>query len=270
MIKKILLILFLILFAVPCVFAYSHEGEDGIKVINNKPGIYVIKIDTKKFGAKIKPLADWNTPNSVYEHGDYKLVLNGGFFDRITQAPVSYVVIDGELKQSPFDNQPLIQSLTEEGRLDAVLSRAELRIYQNKCGKFFFDIVKHTDGVPKDCQIIHSLQAGPLLKPTYNLQEEGFVTLDEDGNVLRESVHVTKRRERTILGLKGNDLYIIIFSKTAKATMNEAHDFCQKLRLKKAMALDGGGSTSVIYKDLKIFSEGDCGREIKSFLVIEN
>lgn len=270
MIKKFLLVLFLILFAAPCVFAFSFEGEDGIKVINDKPGIYVIKVNTKQFGPKIKPLADWGTVNSIYTRGCYKLVLNGGFFDRNTQAPVSYVVIDKELKQSPLDNEPMINSLKQEGRFDAVLSRSELRIYQDKKGKLLFDITKHTDPVPEGYEIKHSLQAGPMLKPTYNLQEEGFMTLNKEERVLKESADVTKRRERTIIGLRGENLYIVVFSKTAKATMNEANEFCGKLSLKKAMALDGGGSTAVIYKDLNIFSEGINGREVKSFLVIEN
>jgi hypothetical protein len=76
MMKKLLLTLFLILFAVSTAFAYDFKGEDGIEVINKTPGIYVIKINTKKFGSKIQPLVDWGSASSIYAPGSNKLVLN--------------------------------------------------------------------------------------------------------------------------------------------------------------------------------------------------
>ena len=44
----------------------------------------------------------------------------------------------------------------------------------------------------------------------------------------------------------------------------------EKLGLSKAMAMDGGASTSVNYKNIEIFSSNNNERKVKSFLVIEN
>ena len=41
------------------------------------------------------------------------------------------------------------------------------------------------------------------------------------------------------------------------------------MKLDKAMALDGGASTSINYKDIEIYSNTGLQRRVKSFLVVE-
>ena len=52
-------------------------------------------------------------------------------------------------------------------------------------------------------------------------------------------------------------------------TVNEIKDFCKKMKLDKAMALDGGASTSINYKDVEIYSNTGLQRRVKSFIVVE-
>ena len=62
---------------------------------------------------------------------------------------------------------------------------------------------------------------------------------------------------------------IIIFSNFAPVTLNEAAKKLEKYRFDKIMALDGGPSTSLNYKDNEIFSSGNEQRKVKSFLIIQ-
>ena len=116
--------------------------------------------------------------------------------------------------------------------------------------------------------IKHSIQGGPLVYPVMNLEKESFVIM-EDNKVKFQAADVLKRRERTVLALKNEILYFIIFTNKNKVSVTEIRDFCRKMKFDKAMALDGGASTSVNYKDVEIFSSFGSQRRVKSFLVVE-
>lgn len=266
--KKYILIILLIAFLPLCAFAF---GGDDVQVLQNSKGIVILKLDGKKVSTKLKPHIEYTTANDLYNTGNFKLVVNGGFFDMKNQNPVSYVVIDKVTVETPYDNEPMIQDLSKKGRLEAVLNRSEFRILENKRGKISYDITPHSSDTPKNKTIKHSIQGGPLIYPTLEWEKESFVIFDNDTKrVIFETCDVTKRRERTMLGLKGDNIYIILFTKKHKIALNEAYDYCKKhLKLNKIMALDGGGSTSLYYKDIKVFSEGTNGRKVKSFLVLE-
>ena len=110
-----------------------------------------------------------------------------------------------------------------------------------------------------------------MILPKLEWEKESFISYNKEGKVIFESCDVSKRRPRTLLGLKGSDIYLIIFTTKKQVSLNEAYDFCmEKIKLNKIMALDGGGSTAINYGDIKIFSEGTNGRKVKSFLVIED
>ena len=144
-----------------------------------------------------------------------------------------------------------------------------MRILENKRGKLKFDIAFHNDPVKKGYKIKHSLQAGPIMLPTMDLVQEGFVKYEE-GMVKFQSADVLKRRERTAIGLKGKYLYIILFTKEHKADINELKNYIQKeLKIKRALAFDGGLSTAFNYKNLSVGSVGKYQRRVKSFLIIE-
>lgn len=267
--KFTLFILFLVFTFVQ--FMPLAQAKDKVKVINDTPGVWVFKINTKKYGNKIKPFVTkrLETTTKVYEDNCFDLVVNGGFFDLRSGASVSYVTIDNELKSDVEENTRLVKNLKNQDRLDKVLSRTEFRILENKKHKLKFDIARHTDKTPKGYAIKHALQAGPMLYPSMDLVEEGFVVYDKDV-VKHQSVDILKRRERTALGLKGKYLYIVLFTKDYKVDANEMRDYLkEELKIKKAMALDGGWSTSLNYKNISIGSLGRGQRKVKSFIVIE-
>ena len=56
----------------------------------------------------------------------------------------------------------------------------------------------------------------------------------------------------------------------SKEYRNELRDFMvNELKVDKAMALDGGLSTAINYKNISIGSLGKYQRKVKSFLVVE-
>ncbi len=267
--KKIFNLFLLFLFCIFSIFpAYSAEK---IKINNDEAGVWVFKIDTKKYGSKIKPFVTekLTTPQKVYEDNCFDLVVNGGFYDVKNTKSVSYVIIDGVIVADPNLHTDLIESLKKEERLDKVLSRTELRILENKRHKLKFDIAHHTDPIKKGWNIKHSLQAGPMIYPSMDLVNEGFV-IYEDGMVKSQSADILKRRERTAVALKGKYLYIVIFTKDHKVDAKELKDFIENnLKADKAMAFDGGISTAINCKGVSIGSIGKHQRKVKSFLIIE-
>lgn len=268
--RKIILFLCLVLFSTQVVSA-----KEAIKAVHKTSGIYIFKIDTKKLGNKIKPLAvdELTTAKTVFDSGKYQFVLNGGYFDMKSGAEISYVVVDGKEIQNPFNNQNLINNLGRTNRLRQVLGRGEFRILENSIGQPKFEIASHFAPIKKGHELKHSLQAGPKIAPSMDLEGESFVQYDDKGRVTFDSITATKRRPRTILALKGHMLYAIVFTDSNKKTLNELEAYCKKKRFKQALALDGGGSTSAYFKNYEIYSEGskeNQGRRVKSFLVIEN
>ena len=165
--------------------------------------------------------------------------------------------------------------MDKQGRVEKVINRTEFRVLESAYGNnLSFDITEHFQDPEKNTEILHSIQAGPMLLPSLRLEEESFIKYKER-KLIDLAADVTKRRERTVVGLKngilGNDyLYIIIFTSSHKVTMLEARDYCKALHLSKAMGMDGGASTSINYKDIEIYSSYDNTRKVKSFLVIEN
>ena len=264
--NKIILLVLVIIFTFCPVLA-----KDKIEVINDTLGVYVFKINTNKYGSKIKPFMSnkLTTPQKIYDDNCYDLVVNGGFFDVKTGKSVSYVTIDNKLVSNVEENIELMKDLKKQNRYEEVLSRAELRILENKRHKLKFDIVLHNAPAKKGYTIKHALQAGPMITPDMDLVNEGFVIKD-DGIVKYQSADILKRRERTAVGLKGKYLYIVIFTKDNKVDAHEMKDYMENtLKLKKAMAFDGGISTALNYKNINIGSLGKYQRRVKSFLVVE-
>ena len=100
--KKILALILLMFLCLP-VFA-----KEKIELNKDTFGVYVFKIDTNKYGDKIKPYMapTLTTPKKLYEDKCYDLVVNGGFFDVRNGKTVSYVTIDGKTmpeKEYPFE-----------------------------------------------------------------------------------------------------------------------------------------------------------------------
>ena len=77
---------------------------------------------------------------------------------------------------------------------------------------------------------------------------------------------------RTVIGLKNSEeVHILIFTDDHPMDLYEVHDYVKNLGLDRAMAFDGGSSTSMNYLDKYevVSTKGDGGaRSLKSFMLV--
>ena len=108
-----------------------------------------------------------------------------------------------------------------------------------------------------------------MIYPQLRLEEEFFV-VKKDGVVIRESCSVLHKTSRTIIGLKDGVAHILIITDKHPMDLYEVRDYVKSLGWDRAMAFDGGSSTSMNYLNkYNITSIGDgAGRSLKSFMVI--
>lgn len=273
MLKRILfVILSLFLFSGFFSFeAVAGEKKQPYEIINDSEGIYVIRVNSDKAKKKLVPyVVDELTVNSdIYEKTGAKFVVNAGFFDPKNSKTVSYVIIDGNVVLNPMNNDKLVQNKALNPFLGKILNRSEFRIIKNKKGEIYFDIAPHHDGLENGDVLKHSIQAGPMLVPSLRLEEEFFV-LTENGKVITESASALHKHPRTAIGIKNNEPYIFIVTDKAPMTLKELSELAKKYEMDKAMAFDGGGSTSFDSNDLHIISDkDDTARKLKSFLILK-
>lgn len=240
-------------------------------------GLYVFRIPFEG-EYKVKPFVSekliYNT--DVFKKTKAELVINAGYFDPKNGGTSSYVVQDKKMVLDPKTNNNLTQNTALKPYMKKILNRTEFRILDCK-GKTKYDIAAHNAKTPYKCELMHSIQAGPLLYPDLRMEEEYFVAT-EGTKVTRDSITALKKCARTAIGIKDNDLYIIIATTKHPLTLPELSEICKDLCLDKAMNFDGGGSTSLDYKgtdnpkykNLHVISDKDkSARKLKSFLIIE-
>lgn len=265
--KKLLLVL-LILFLQTPTFAQD------IKVSENN-GIYHIILSGNKIKKKIEFVQSDKliTNKCIHDKYNSRLTINTGFFDLKNQKTISYIVNDKKVIADPTENPSLMNSKELQPYLDKILNRSELRIL--KCGrKYKYDIAQHNDPICKSCTLIALAQGGPQLLPVsdiYQTLENEFFIVKKDNKVVRQSASVLFRASRTVVGIKDNNLHILIFSNDARKTIPEVAIICRNLGFEKAMAFDGGSSTSLDYENIHVIStqySGDTGRRLKSFMII--
>ncbi len=264
--KIILCLLVMILFSAQV----SLAGEISIDKDN---GIYHIILKGEKIKKRIKFVAseDLITNREAHIKGNATLTVNAGFFDPKNGKTISYIVTDRITAADPMFNMALQANPFFRRNMTTILNRTEFRVMQ--CGnKFQYDIVSHKSNVPFGCALVTSAQGGPLILPELHLEEEGFIVRDAEGKVIRESASVLHKTSRTIIGLKGLDeCHILIITDENPMDMYEVQKLCKDLKLDRAMAFDGGSSTSLNYKrNLEVVSTvGDgAGRMLKSFMLV--
>lgn len=263
---KLLVILILCVVSTNCVYA------NDIKIDNNN-GIYHIVLKGEKVKKRIKFIANETliTNKEAHEKSGATLTVNAGFFDPQNSKTISYIVTDKITSADPRFNSRLLGNAYFRKNMNKILNRSEFRIMQ--CGnKFKYAITEHNAEIPFGCTLETSAQGGPLILPKLQLEEEGFIAKDLDGNVTRESASVLHKTSRTIIGLKGNDeCHILIITDKNPMDMYEVQNLCKELGLDRAMGFDGGSSTSMNYKkEIDVVSiKGDgAGRMLKSFMIV--
>ncbi len=263
MMKKILVLFCLFVYSGLSVFArgITYDFKDGIYHIIIPPTEKIEFVSTEKL----------TTNADVHKNIGAVLTVNAGFFDPKNQKTISFVYNDGLLLESPIENENLVFNETIMDNWDKVGNRTEFRITVHD-GKTIYDIAPHNE--PYKGKLIASAQAGPMLLPDLRLEEEFFIVKNNEGKVTRESASVLHKCARTLIGIKGQDIHIFIVTTAHPMTIFEARDLCASFGLDKAMAFDGGSSTSVDFKnELHVTSVGtktdDTGRKLKSFLIVK-
>lgn len=258
--------------------AYTCPSTKNDVEIKNYNGIYVFKIPQehiKNISPHITKFLTYN--KSVFDETGAEIVVNGGYFDPKNKSTTSYVIIDKKIVLDPNTNQSLMNNQALKPHLDAIMDRTEFRVLDCK-GKQKYDIRKHSEppfGLKKtSCKIVHAIQAGPEIYPVLRLEDEYFVEY-KDGKLVRDSISSMKKCARTAIGIKDNDVYLIIATTAHTMTLPQLAQFCKELKLTKAMNFDGGGSTSIDFRGnsthqpISIISDKDkSARKLKSFLVI--
>lgn len=264
--KQILLVIFsLILFATP-----TFANDISIK---NENGIYHIVLKGESVKKKIKFVAseDLMTNREAHIKSKATLTVNAGYFDPKNGKTISYVITDRVTSADPMFNSALLSNPFFRKNMAKIVNRSEFRVMQ--CGnKFEYAIVGHKSEIPFGCVLQTSAQGGPLILPELKMEEEGFIVKDDEGNVIRESASVLHKTSRTIIGLKGTEeCHILIITDDNPMDLYEVQKLCNELKLDRAMAFDGGSSTSMNYKNkyevISIKGDG-AGRMLKSFMLV--
>lgn len=233
-------------------------------------GVHMVKINNAA-DYEFLPVVteELTTAKDLYESDSTARVLvNAGFFDPNNGKTISYVIKDGEVILNPLENEALMQNEDLKPYMDRILNRGEFRVLDCS-GKQRFDIAYHNDTLSEGCKLVHSIQAGPMLDERMDLEKEYFV-LKEGENVIRDSISATKKVARTAIGLKSNDVYLFIVTDKNPMTIEELSAFMKKKGMEKALAFDGGSSTSFENGKISVTSVGDnLGRKVKSFLLIK-
>ena len=239
--------------------------------INYDNGVYHIILQGKGMPKKISFVSSDTliTNKEAHRSSQAKLTINAGFFDPVNQKTISYIVSDNITKEDPHFNENLISNPKYRKNLDKIFNRTEFRVLEcSNDKKYRYEIVPHNSEIDFGCIVKTSAQGGPLILPQLRLEEEFFIT-KKNGQITRESCSVLHKTARTIIGLKNDDVHILIITDNNPMDLYEVQEYCKKLGLEKAMAFDGGSSTSLNYKnEIEVVStKGDgAGRQLKSFM----
>lgn len=262
-----------ILFLILCLFISSVPSFAGID-ISLDDGIYHIVLTGEKIKKKIKFISSESliTNKEAHQRSKAKLTVNAGYFDPKTEESMSYIVSDRNTAEDPILKKSLLTNPLLMRNLDKIINRTEFRVVECSDGKRHYEIVPHKSSVDFGCNIITSAQGGPLIYPQLRLEEEFFIVKNSDGEIIRESCSVLHKTSRTIIGLKDGVAHILIITDEHPMDLYEVQSYVKKLGWDRAMAFDGGSSTSMNYlKEYNITSTiGDgAGRSLKSFMIVE-
>jgi hypothetical protein len=202
-------------------------------------------------------------------------VLNAGFFDPQNQKSTSFITLNGELVADPRQNERLMENPNLSPYLDRILNRTELRRY--RCTQLErFDLARHLDPVPANCEMVDAIGGGPQLLPELTLEQEAFFDASAD----RDPLGSRQRNARTAIGLTrdGKMIWVMVAQKSdapaSGMSLVELADYLKDLGVEKAMNLDGGSSSSLYWGGKAFYGKGDgqggrVRRSVKSVLMLQ-
>lgn len=290
--KLILVVLFAGIFVSLGLAVYSQICmPKDIEFNTYKNGVYVVNIDSDYFAknSDIYISKTLETVEDAAQKNKAKIAINAGFFDPNNQKTTSYILKNNEILENPQNNERLIQSEELKPYLETIFNRAEFRVLSCPVDKVLqsgditrFEIANHNDPLPpqKTYSLVYSIQAGPELVPNFDLEDEFFV-LKKEGKVVRESASALQKVARSAIGIKKDRILLVAISNQCTMTLEELADFMKSLGVEKAMAFDGGSSTS-LYLDYNLLgfetdkekfilnsAKDNAARRVKSVLFVK-
>lgn len=261
----------LILLIVLCSAFYNPEQK--VTITFYQEGIYLISLNTRLCSNFIKTYVsqELETVNNIAKKTQSQIVINAGFFDPQNKQTISYINENGKNIANPETNANLMLNPNIQNYLPLILNRSEFRVLKCTTGEKF-DITQHNNPIDENCTLKYAIQGGPELLPDTKTEEEGFIAY-ENGKLIKESAGVLHKNARTAVGLKENLVTFVIVTNQNPMTLDELANLFQQLDFDKAMAFDGGSSTSLYLKykdfDLNVVSAKDnSARKIKSAILI--
>ncbi|MEK7432673.1 MAG: phosphodiester glycosidase family protein [Cyanobacteriota bacterium] len=233
---------------------YAINLNENIQITKTTFKKTEISIITVPKNFKIKTLSSIKnqTLNDFFKDKNHIMAINGGYFNHSNGLSVSFVLSESKIIADPRKNNDLVNNKELKPVIDKILNkRSEFRVIK-KDNEFYYDI--DFRDVKKD-NIFYSIQAGPQLLPNVELEKEGFIIKNKNGQIIRDSISSLSKTSRSAIGIKENG-DIIFMSCSGKngqgLTIQEEADFMKKLGCKKALNLDGGSSVSMMWVENNI------------------
>lgn len=212
--------------------------------------------------------------------------INAGFFDPNNQQTTSFVRIDGEVVADPRQNDRLMQNSNLTSYLDAILNRSEFRHYrcmiEGEDEYSNYAITLHNAPVPTGCDLGASVGAGPQLLPRLTSVEEGFVAMNDAGQVVRDAIGSLSPNARSAIGITADKTLVLAMvaqrsdrPSPTGLTLPDLAEFLASLGVEQALNLDGGSSSSLYYEGRTYFGRLDADgkpieRAVKSIIAIQD
>lgn len=207
--------------------------------------------------------------------------INAGFFDPNNDLTTSYVSFKGQTLANPTQNPRLMTNPSLKPYLPAMLNRSEFRVLRCQ-GKTTYQITRHYAPLRAGCRVESAIQAGPNLFDAASAQAEAFVATNAKGQRTRDPLGVDHPNARSAIGIddQGN-VVLMMVGMTEKAegpsgvTLSTLKSLLLDRGVSQALALDGGGSSSLWFNGQTVYGKLDANqarvqRPVKSAWVIES
>lgn len=251
-------------------FLLLTNASFAVNIIHEN-GFYNVKI--KASSAKILPYVanSLETIDEIAFKTGADIVINTGYFDVKNKKTVSFITNNGEILANPKQNENLFSNTSLQEYLPDIYNRSELRIL-NCEGKQKVDVARHIDAPPENCKIMNSTQAGPMLYPVLNLEQEAFVKI-ANNKVIRDAIGANRPSARSFAAIKNGYLYLMITDENSPLTLYDLQDKIKVYNFEKVINFDGGGSVAMFVKNRKknfyqFREKGNHARPVKSALLV--